>query len=70
VVPFNEPSYDKTLIIRDATEMVVRLTKHGQERHDEISRVVFRLADQVTYSATALANLTLIEMAEAALKTG
>jgi hypothetical protein len=70
VVPFNESSYEQTRIIRDAIEMVVRLTEYGDDRRDEIAKVVFRIADQITFDSTALANLTLSEMAETARKTG
>ena len=56
--------------MRDAIEMVVRLTEHGEDRRDKIARIVFRIADQITFDATALANLTLSEMAEKVRKTG
>jgi hypothetical protein len=70
VVPFNESSYEQTRIARDATEMVVRLTRDGEDRRDEIARIIFRIADQMTFDATALANLTLAEMADSARKLG
>jgi hypothetical protein len=50
--------------------MVVRFTQDGEDRRDEISKIIFRTADQITFDATALANLTLSEMAEMARKTG
>jgi hypothetical protein len=69
-VSFNESSYEQTRVMRDALEMVVRLTQDGQYRRDEIAKIIFRIADQITFDATALANLTLSEMAEMARKTG
>jgi hypothetical protein len=49
--------------MRDALEIVVRLTQGGEDRRDQISKMIFRIADQITFDATALANLTLSEMA-------
>jgi hypothetical protein len=69
-VSFNESSYEQTRVMRDALEMVVRLTQEGECRRDEISKIIFRIADQITFDAMALANLTLSEMAETARKTG
>jgi hypothetical protein len=69
-VTFNDLSREQTRIARDAVDMVVLLTKGGEERRNEITKIAFRLADQIEHSATALANLTLIEMAETARKTG
>jgi hypothetical protein len=69
-VSFNESSYEQTRVMRDALEIVVRLTQDGEDRRDEISKMIFRIADQITFDATALANLTLSEMAETARKTG
>jgi hypothetical protein len=69
-VTFNESSYQQTRVVRDAIEMVVRLTDHGEDRRDEIAKIIFRIADQITFDATALANLTLSEMADAARRTG
>jgi hypothetical protein len=66
VVSLNEYSYEQTRVMRDAIEMVVRLTKDGAERRDEISLIIVRIADQTTFDANALANLTLAEMAERA----
>jgi hypothetical protein len=56
--------------VRDALEMVVRLTQQGECGRDEISKIIFRIADQTTFDAMALANLTLSEMAEIARQTG
>jgi hypothetical protein len=67
---FNESSYEQTQTIREALEMVVRLTKDGEDRRAEISKIIFRIADQMTFDATALANLTLSEMAHSTRKTG
>jgi hypothetical protein len=67
---FNESSYEQTRVVRDALEMVVRLTQQGECRRDEISKIIFRIADQTTFDAMALANLTLSEMAEIARQTG
>jgi hypothetical protein len=67
---FNESSYEQTPVVRDALEMVVRLTQQGECRRDEISKIIFRIADQTTFDAMALANLTLSEMAEIARQTG
>jgi hypothetical protein len=69
-VSFNESSYEQTRVMRDALEMVVRLTQEGECRRDEISKIIFRIADQTTFDAMALANLTLSEMAEIARQTG
>jgi hypothetical protein len=69
-VSFNESSYEQTRVMRDALEMVVRLTQEGECRRDEISKIIFRIADQITFDAMALANLTLSEMAEIARQTG
>jgi hypothetical protein len=69
-VTFNDLSYEQTRIAREAVEMVVRLTKNGEDRRDEIAKIAFRLAYQIEHSATALANLTLMEMAEISRKTG
>ncbi|HEY4926097.1 MAG TPA: hypothetical protein VII20_16930 [Roseiarcus sp.] len=65
---FNESSYEQTRIMRDAVEMVVRLTQEGEHRRDEIAKIIFRIADQMTFDAPALANLTLCEMADEARK--
>ena len=54
--------------MRDAVEMVVRLTQEGEHRRDEIAKIIFRIADQMTFDAPALANLTLCEMADEARK--
>jgi hypothetical protein len=67
---FNESSYEQTHTIREALEMVVRLTKDGEDRRAEISRIIFRIANQMTFDATALANLTFSEMAHSTRKTG
>jgi hypothetical protein len=67
---FNESSYEQTRVMRDAVEMVVRLTQDGEHRRDEIAIILFRIADQMTFDAPALANLTLSEMADTARKTG
>jgi hypothetical protein len=69
VMSFNESSYEQTRVMRDALEMVVRLTQDGEYRRDEISRIIFRIADQITFDSMALANLTLSEMADAARKS-
>jgi hypothetical protein len=66
---FNESTYEQTRIMRDALEMVVRLTQDGEYRRDEIAKIIFRIADEITFDAMALANLTLSEMADAARKS-
>jgi hypothetical protein len=68
-VPFNESSYEQTRIMRDALERVVRLTYDGEYRRDEIAKIIIRIASQITFDSTALANLTLSEMADTARKT-
>jgi hypothetical protein len=68
-VTFNNLSHEQTRLAREAVEMVVVLTKHGEKRREEIARVAFRLAVQIEHSAAALANLTLMEMAEMSRKT-
>jgi hypothetical protein len=69
-VPVNESSYERTRIMRDAVEMVVRLTQDGEHRRDEIAKIIVRIATEITLDAPALANLTLSEMADTARKTG
>jgi hypothetical protein len=66
---FNEPTDEQTRIMRDALEMVVRLTQDGEYRRDEIAKIIFRIADEITFDAMALANVTLSEMADAARKS-
>jgi hypothetical protein len=66
---FNESSYEQTRIMRDALEMVVRLTQDGEYRRDEIANIIFRIADEITFDPMALANLTLSEMADTARKS-
>jgi hypothetical protein len=56
--------------MRDALERVVRLTHDGEYRRDEIAKIIIRIASQITFDSTALANLTLSEMADTARKTG
>jgi hypothetical protein len=70
VVTFNKSSYERTRIMRDALEMVVRLTQDGEHRRDEITKIIVRIATEINLDATALANLTLAEMADEARKTG
>jgi hypothetical protein len=50
-VSFNESSYEQTRVMRDALEIVVRLTQDGEDRRDEISKMIFRIADQITLSS-------------------
>ena|ERR1700722_18859356 len=40
---FSESSYQQTSVMRDAVEMVVRLTQEGEHRRDEIARIIFRI---------------------------
>jgi hypothetical protein len=69
-MPFNESSYEQTHVMRDALEKVVRLTHDGEYRRDEIAKIIVRIASEMTFDATALANLTLAELADAARKSG
>jgi hypothetical protein len=68
-VSYNESSYEQTRIIRDAVEMVVRLTSHGEGRRDEIAKIVLSIADHENYEASALANLAIAAMADASRKS-
>jgi hypothetical protein len=69
-VSLHEFSYEQTRIVRDATEMVVRLTRNGEDRREKIDSVVFRIAKELSFDAALLANLTLADMAQTARKTG
>jgi hypothetical protein len=68
VVPFNESSYEQTPVMREALEMVVHLTHDGERRRDEIANIIVRIASEIRFDATELANVTLSAMAESARK--
>jgi hypothetical protein len=67
---FSEFSYEQTRIMRDAVELVVRLLDRGEDRREEIAKLVLLMVGQTPFDATALANLTLSEMTGMARKTG
>jgi hypothetical protein len=68
-MPYNESSYEQTSIMRAAIEMVMRLTKDGNKRRDEVANVVLSIADRGDHDAHTLAILAIEAMAEPARKT-
>jgi hypothetical protein len=66
---YNESSYERTSVMRSAIEMVLRLTKDGDKRRDEVAKVVLSIADQGDCDAHTLAILAIEAMSEPSQKS-
>jgi hypothetical protein len=61
----NPASYEQTRVMRDAVEMATRLIEGGQERREEIAKVIFGIHDHKKHDASSLANLAVKTVTEA-----
>lgn len=60
---FNESTYEQTPAMRDAIAIVVKGTRGGEYRRKEIADIVLSIANEATFDAVAMANLTFLRMA-------
>ena len=61
---YNESSYHQTSVMRAAVVMVMRLSKNGERKRDEVVKVVLEIADEADHDAYTLAHLAMAAIAE------
>jgi hypothetical protein len=69
-MPQNPANYEQIRVMRDAVEMATRLIQGGQERREEIAKVIFGIHDHEKHDASSLANVAVKALTEADRKTG